>query len=109
MRDPFADLAIKCHQSALDHGGPAATTTPRCASSSPPPASNTAGRATCRSTSSTRSIPVDVNGINSIAGESYHLLYHEVYGLRTTSLRLTNTYGPRMLIRHNPRQTAIGG
>jgi UDP-glucose 4-epimerase len=51
--------------------------------------------------------PVDVNGINSIAGESYHILYHRVYGIRTTSLRLTNTYGPRMLIRHN-RQTAIG-
>ena len=51
--------------------------------------------------------PVDVNGINSIAGESYHILYHQVYGIRTTSLRLTNTYGPRMLIRHN-RQTAIG-
>lgn len=51
--------------------------------------------------------PVDVNGINSIAGESYHILYNRVYGIRTTSLRLTNTYGPRMLIRHN-RQTAIG-
>jgi UDP-glucose 4-epimerase len=51
--------------------------------------------------------PVDVNGINSIAGESYHILYHQVYGIRATSLRLTNTYGPRMLIRHN-RQTAIG-
>jgi UDP-glucose 4-epimerase len=51
--------------------------------------------------------PVDVNGINSIAGESYHILYHRVHGIRTTSLRLTNTYGPRMLIRHN-RQTAIG-
>ena len=51
--------------------------------------------------------PVDVNGINSIAGEAYHILYHQVYGIRTTSLRLTNTYGPRMLIRHN-RQTAIG-
>lgn len=51
--------------------------------------------------------PVDVNGINSIAGEAYHILYHRVYGIRTTSLRLTNTYGPRMLIRHN-RQTAIG-
>ena len=39
--------------------------------------------------------------------ESYHLLYQQVYGIRTTSLRLTNTYGPRMLIRHN-RQTALG-
>ena len=51
--------------------------------------------------------PVDVNGVNNIAGESYHILYHQVYGIRTTSLRLTNTYGPRMLIRH-PRQTALG-
>lgn len=51
--------------------------------------------------------PIDVNGINNIAGESYHILYHKIYGLRTTSLRLTNTYGPRMLIRH-ARQTALG-
>lgn len=39
--------------------------------------------------------PVDVNGINNIAGEQYHILYNKIYGLRTTSLRLTNTYGPR--------------
>lgn len=44
--------------------------------------------------------PIDVNGINKTAGESYHLLYHEVYGLETASLRLTNTYGPRMLMEH---------
>ena len=44
--------------------------------------------------------PIDVNGVNKIAGESYHLLYHEVYGLDTVSLRLTNTYGPRMLMAH---------
>lgn len=50
--------------------------------------------------------PLDVNGINKTAGESYHLLYHEVYGLETVSLRLTNTYGPRMLMRH-PRQGFI--
>lgn len=50
--------------------------------------------------------PLDVNGINKTAGESYHLLYHEVYGLETASLRLTNTYGPRMLMRH-PRQGFI--
>src|SRR4029079_9856491 len=37
--------------------------------------------------------PVDVNGINKMAGESYHLLYHDIYGLRTCALRLTNTYG----------------
>ena len=45
--------------------------------------------------------PVDVNGVNLIAGEAFHLLYHEVYGLRATSLRLTNTYGPHLLLKHN--------
>ncbi|MBI1745365.1 MAG: NAD-dependent epimerase/dehydratase family protein [Acidobacteria bacterium] len=39
--------------------------------------------------------PTDVNGINKMAGEWYHILYNNVYGLRATSLRLTNTYGPR--------------
>jgi UDP-glucose 4-epimerase len=51
--------------------------------------------------------PADVNGINKISGESYHLVYHSVYGLRACSLRLTNCYGPRQLIRHN-RQGFIG-
>jgi UDP-glucose 4-epimerase len=51
--------------------------------------------------------PVDVNGINKLAGEQYHILYHEVYGLRTTVLRLTNTYGPRMRIK-DARQTFLG-
>ncbi|MCB0335434.1 MAG: NAD-dependent epimerase/dehydratase family protein [Bdellovibrionales bacterium] len=40
--------------------------------------------------------PVDVNGINNLAAEQYYTLYHQVYGMRTVSLRLTNTYGPRM-------------
>ena len=51
--------------------------------------------------------PVDVNGINKISGEFYHLVYHQVYGIRASSLRLTNTYGPRQLIRHS-RQGFIG-
>jgi UDP-glucose 4-epimerase len=51
--------------------------------------------------------PTDVNGINKMAGEWYHILYNNVYGLRACSLRLTNTYGPRMLVKNN-RQTAIG-
>ncbi|HYW90278.1 MAG TPA: NAD-dependent epimerase/dehydratase family protein [Chloroflexota bacterium] len=51
--------------------------------------------------------PVDVNGINKLAGERYHVLYNNVYGVRTSVLRLTNTYGPRMLVKNN-RQTAIG-
>ena len=51
--------------------------------------------------------PTDVNGVNKLAGEWYHIVYHNAYGLRTTSLRLTNTYGPRQLIKHN-RQGFIG-
>jgi len=51
--------------------------------------------------------PVDVNGINKMAGEWYHILYNDVYNLRTCSLRLTNTYGPRMRIR-DARQTFLG-
>jgi UDP-glucose 4-epimerase len=45
--------------------------------------------------------PVDVNGVNKHAGEMYHLLYWDVFDLRTCVLRLTNTYGARMLMRHN--------
>jgi UDP-glucose 4-epimerase len=51
--------------------------------------------------------PVDVNGVNKTAGEQFHQLYHEVYGLRTRVLRLTNTYGPRMRIK-DARQTFLG-
>jgi len=51
--------------------------------------------------------PVDVNGINKAAGEYYHLLYDHVFGVRACSLRLTNVYGPRQLIKHN-RQGFIG-
>ena len=51
--------------------------------------------------------PTDVNGINKISGEFYHLVYHSVYGIRACSLRLTNTYGPRQLIKHS-RQGFIG-
>jgi UDP-glucose 4-epimerase len=47
-----------------------------------------------------RNRPTDINGVNKLAGEWYHLVYHSAYGLRTTSLRLTNTYGPRQLIKH---------
>lgn len=48
-----------------------------------------------------RTSPVDVNGVNKLAGELYHQVYFDAYGLRTVSLRLTNTYGPRQLLRHN--------
>lgn len=51
--------------------------------------------------------PVDVNGINKMAGECYHILYNNVYGIRSCVLRLTNTIGPRMRIK-DARQTFLG-
>ena len=51
--------------------------------------------------------PTDVNGINKMAGEWYHVLYHRVHGLHACALRLTNTYGPRMRVR-DARQTFLG-
>lgn len=51
--------------------------------------------------------PVDVNGINKLAGEWYHLLYQDVYGIPASALRLTNTYGPGMRVK-DARQTFLG-
>src|SRR5262245_22279433 len=51
--------------------------------------------------------PTDANGVNKLAGELYHMLYHGVYGIRSVSLRLTNTFGPRQLIKHS-RQGFMG-
>jgi UDP-glucose 4-epimerase len=106
MRDPFTDLEINCRAQlslleACRHHNPSAKVV----------------------FASTRQIygkpdylpvderhllhPTDVNGINKMAGEWYHVLYNNVYGVRGCSLRLTNTYGPRMLVKNN-RQTAIG-
>ncbi len=53
------------------------------------------------------SCPTDVNGINKMAGEWYHILYSNVYGIRAVALRLTNTYGLGLLMKHN-RQGFIG-
>jgi UDP-glucose 4-epimerase len=106
MKDPFTDLDINCRAQlflleACRHGNPSAKVV----------------------FASTRQIygppdylpvdeghpvhPTDVNGINKMAGEWYHILYNNIYGLRACSLRLTNTYGPRMLVKHS-RQTALG-
>ena len=51
--------------------------------------------------------PADVNGVNKMAGEAYHLLFRDVYGLNTRSLRLTNVYGPGMRIK-DARQNFLG-
>ena len=51
--------------------------------------------------------PVDVNGVNKMAGEWYHIVYNDAYGISASVLRLTNTYGPRMRIK-DARQTFLG-
>lgn len=51
--------------------------------------------------------PVDVNGINKLSGEWYHIVYNHVYDIKTAVLRLTNTFGPRMRIK-DARQTFLG-
>ena len=51
--------------------------------------------------------PVDVNGVNKMAGEWFHMVYHRAYSIPTVSLRLINTYGPRQLVRHS-RQGFVG-
>ena len=51
--------------------------------------------------------PVDVNGINKMAGEWYHILYNNVFDVKSCALRLTNTYGPRMRVK-DARQTFLG-
>jgi UDP-glucose 4-epimerase len=51
--------------------------------------------------------PVDVNGINKMAGEWYHIVYNNVFGIASCALRLTNTYGPRMRVK-DARQTFLG-
>lgn len=52
-------------------------------------------------------VPVDVNGINKVAGEWYHILYNNVHGIPCSALRLTNTYGPGMRVK-DARQTFLG-
>jgi nucleoside-diphosphate-sugar epimerase len=51
--------------------------------------------------------PVDVNGIHKWTAEQYHRLYDEVYGIACVVLRLSNTFGPGVLVKH-PRQGFIG-
>jgi len=51
--------------------------------------------------------PADFNGVSKLAGEWYHRVSHRVYRMRTTSLRMTNVYGPRVRVR-DARKTFIG-
>jgi UDP-glucose 4-epimerase len=106
MRDPYTDLEINCRAQlslleACRHNNPAVKVV--FASTR-----QIYGRADSLPVTESHLVrPTDVNGINKAAGEYYHLVYNNVFGVRACSLRLTNVYGPRQLLKHN-RQGFIG-
>lgn len=106
MRDPYEDLDVNCrsHLSLLEacrHHNPAVKVVYA-------GTRQIYGRPDSLPVSELHLVrPTDVNGINKAAGEHYHLVYNHVFGIRACSLRLTNVFGPRQLIRHN-RQGFIG-
>jgi UDP-glucose 4-epimerase len=106
LRDPYADLEINCRSQltlleACRHNNPGAKVVYA-------GTRQIYGRPDSLPVGEDHLVrPTDVNGINKAAGEYYHLVYNNVFGVRACSLRLTNVYGPRQLIRHN-RQGFIG-
>jgi UDP-glucose 4-epimerase len=106
MRDPYTDLEINCRSQltlleACRHHNPSVKVVFA-------GTRQVYGRPDSLPVDETHLVrPTDVNGINKAAGEYYHLVYNNVFGVRACSLRLTNVYGPRQLIRHN-RQGFIG-
>lgn len=105
MRDPFTDLEINCvsQLSILESCRRYNPHIKVVFAGTRGQYGRTSGRPV---TEDTPMRPVDVNGINNIAGEAYHLLYNDVYGIRACSLRMTNTFGPRHQMRH-PRQGVL--
>ena len=106
MRDPYTDLEINCRSQL--------TLLEACRNHNPAVkvvfagTRQVYGRPDSLPVTETHLVrPTDVNGINKAAGEYYHLVYNNVFGVRACSLRLTNVYGPRQLIKHN-RQGFIG-
>src|SRR3954451_21866167 len=100
MRDPYTDLDINCRSQL--------TVLEACRNHNPDVkvvyagTRQVYGKPVSLPVSETQLVrPTDVNGINKAAGEYYHLVYNNVFGVRGCSLRLTNVYGPRQLIRHN--------
>ncbi len=43
---------------------------------------------------------LSIYGIHKLVGEKYHRFFFEAYGLPTTSLRISNPYGPRQQMKH---------
>jgi len=106
MRDPYTDLEINCRSQL--------TVLEACRNHNPKVKVVFAGTRQVYGRPDTLPVdetqlvrPTDVNGINKAAGEYYHLVYNNVFGVRACSLRLTNVYGPRQLLKHN-RQGFIG-
>ena len=100
MRDPYTDLEINCRSQM--------TVLEACRNHNPrvkvvfAGTRQVYGRPDSLPVSEAQLVrPTDVNGINKAAGEYYHLVYNNVFGVRACSLRLTNVYGPRQLIKHN--------
>jgi UDP-glucose 4-epimerase len=100
MRDPYTDLEINCRSQL--------TVLEACRSHNPrvkvvfAGTRQVYGKPASLPVDETHLVrPTDVNGINKAAGEYYHLVYNNVFGVRACSLRLTNVYGPRQLIKHN--------
>jgi UDP-glucose 4-epimerase len=106
MRDPYTDLEINCRSQL--------TVLEACRNHNPKVkvvfagTRQVYGRPDSLPVTETHLVrPTDVNGINKAAGENYHLVYNNVFGVSACSLRLTNVYGPRQLIKHD-RQGFIG-
>jgi UDP-glucose 4-epimerase len=100
MRDPYTDLEINCRSQL--------TILEACRYNNPGVKLVFAGTRQVYGRPQTLPVdeshlvrPTDVNGINKAAGEYYHLVYNNVFGVRACVLRLTNVYGPRQLIKHN--------
>jgi len=106
MEDPFSDLEINCRaQLSLLEACRKYNPSVKIVFAS---TRQVYGRPSHSPTNESHTLrPVDVNGINKMAGEFYHILYNNVYDLRASALRLTNTYGPRMRIK-DARQTFLG-
>jgi UDP-glucose 4-epimerase len=45
-------------------------------------------------------LPTEANSANKAVAAMYHTAYHIAHGLHTSTMRLTTTYGPRMLVQH---------
>jgi len=106
MRDPYTDLEVNCRSQltileACRHHNPSVKLVYA-------GTRQVYGRPDSLPVSESHLVrPTDVNGINKAAGEYYHIVYNNVFGVRACALRLTNVYGPRQLIKHN-RQGFIG-